>query len=205
MAKDCPAMEDLSVGAGEGGEEIELSLGLSIGGNSRKSPKLNPEEQKTENAGEDPGLENRNCSEFMDVQRKREIHALKRQEARRKREEKLRKRGLVTAGSGFCEDDTGVEAQRVQIRARDREMRENEAKVEGRECDKKEKNEERGDKDFSSGSYATIFREEVYFKLRFIELCFPFVSWINVTVPCGVYVSLVIYCYVLLLCRLDGG
>lgn len=176
-------MEDLSVGAGEGGEEIELSLGLSIGGNSRKSPKLNPEEQRTANAGEDPGLENRNCSEFMDVQRKREIHALKRQEARRKREEKLRKRGLVTAGSGFCEDDTGVEAQRVQIRARDREMRENEAKVEGRECDKREKNEERGDnnngaQNLSQGSVPVA----PYPSLQFVPLADGFVY--PCVVPC---------------------
>ncbi|KAF7152616.1 hypothetical protein RHSIM_Rhsim01G0251800 [Rhododendron simsii] len=181
MAKDCPAMEDLSVGAGE---EIELSLGLSIGGNSRKSPKLNPEEQRTANAGEDPDPENRNCSEFMDPQRKREVHAFKRQEARRKRDEKLRKRGLVTAGSGFWEDDMGVEAQRVQIRARDREMRENEAKVEGRECDKREKNEERGDNNNGAQnlSQGTVPPVVPYPPLQFVPLADGFVY--PCVVPC---------------------
>ncbi|KAL2470690.1 AFP2-like [Abeliophyllum distichum] len=123
----------------EGGEkEIELSLELSIGGNYRKSE--NPKKVDGEHMKR-PGFISRsdfycvkgdlgaeNGLEFVDLNRKREIQALRRQEARKKREEKLKKsmgsRGLNLGGC--VEDKLWLEAQQFQSRVGDRETKENE-------------------------------------------------------------------------------
>ncbi|KAH7862791.1 hypothetical protein Vadar_009589 [Vaccinium darrowii] len=167
-------------------EEIELSLGLSIGRNFKKSPKFEPETHKTANADVDLSRENQNVSEHVeDPQRKREVHALRRQEARKKREEKLRKRGLVF-GSDFSDDNVGLEAQRVQLRARDREMRENEAKIEGREGKKREITEERGENSINGGQNLSQGSVPVvpYPPLQFVPLANGFVYPCVNVVPC---------------------
>ncbi|XVF81232.1 hypothetical protein PTKIN_Ptkin15bG0139500 [Pterospermum kingtungense] len=74
-------------------DEIELELGLSIGGNFGKAEKLKPikkESKPSINSGSDPGE-----SVVFDPQTKREIQALRRQEAKKKREEKQQKRGIT--------------------------------------------------------------------------------------------------------------
>ncbi|XAR60936.1 hypothetical protein NMG60_11034481 [Bertholletia excelsa] len=170
MANGCPMLEISSVSVEEEEDEIELSLGLSIGGSFRKSTASKPETQKSihfggkiypesTNSDADLSMENQclerssttqmpvgdsgpeSGSERLDPQKKREFHALRRQEARKKREEKLRKghgRGIVDianegivngdliVGSELVDDKMFLEAQRVQNRARDRERRENE-------------------------------------------------------------------------------
>lgn len=96
MAKnDCSTMDASSVGLEEEeDEEIELSLGLSIGRNFKKSPNFEPEMHKTANADVDLSQDNQNLSEHVeDPQRKREVHALRRQEARRKRENEAKIEG----------------------------------------------------------------------------------------------------------------
>lgn len=115
----------------QGEKEIELSLELSIGGNYRKSEKSRrPDDQKMK--GPDflsrSDLVMENGLEFVDLNKKREIQALRRREARKKREEKLKKcmasRGINV---GDCvKDKLWLEAQKFQSRVGDREIRENE-------------------------------------------------------------------------------
>ncbi|KAL2488268.1 ninja-family protein 4-like [Forsythia ovata] len=134
MGKEFTMLE----GFERGEKEIELSLELSIGGNYRKSE--NPKKVDEENikgpdfisrsdfycVNGDLGTEN--GLEFVDLNRKREIQALRRQEARKKREEKL-KRGMGSRGinvGGCVEDKLWSEAQQFQSRVGDRETKENE-------------------------------------------------------------------------------
>ncbi|KAG6403490.1 hypothetical protein SASPL_135713 [Salvia splendens] len=93
------------------GDCEELSLELSIGG--KYAGKSNCES----------GNSRFDFSETDDLQRRREIQASRRQEARRKREEKVKR-------SRFVNDKLFVEAQRLQGRVRDREIRENESNFE---------------------------------------------------------------------------
>ncbi|KAK6145122.1 hypothetical protein DH2020_021942 [Rehmannia glutinosa] len=106
----------------EKGDEIELSLELSIGGGRyEKNQRIQ-------------GSDFENGCESVDLQRKREIQALRRQEARKKREEKLKKSRKV----GFVEDKIYLEAQKFQARVEDRGIREKDAFLEetGRKKDK---------------------------------------------------------------------
>ncbi|KAL2239226.1 AFP homolog 2-like [Sesamum indicum] len=114
-----------------------LSLELSIGGSYGKSGN-NPETiagQTTDPCGEDDEGENSNngvprsdfsCAgadngcEFADLHKRREIQAIRRQEARKKREEKLKK----SRGLNGVDDKLILEAQQFQARVKDREARE---------------------------------------------------------------------------------
>ncbi|KAH6810644.1 ER lumen protein retaining receptor family protein [Perilla frutescens var. frutescens] len=77
------------------------------------------------------GLVAENGSETIDPQRRREIQALRRQEARRKREEKVKKSKGQNA-VGFVDDNLFLEAQKFQARVRDREIREKDLFFEGK-------------------------------------------------------------------------
>lgn len=119
----------------EGG--FGLSLELSIGGSYGKSG--NPEGiagQTTDPCEENDKVENSNngvsrsdfsCAgaengcEFADLRRRREIQAIRRQEARKKREEKLKKSRVL---NGTVDDKLILEAQQFQARVKDREARE---------------------------------------------------------------------------------
>lgn len=68
--------------------------------------------------------------DYYSQRNKREIQALRRQEARKKREEKLRK---SASNSVNADDKMLLETQQLQSRARDRETRENDALVEDKE------------------------------------------------------------------------
>ncbi|KAK4440496.1 Ninja-family protein AFP3 [Sesamum alatum] len=108
-----------------------LSLELSIGGSYGKSGN-NPETIATDPCGEDDKGENGvprsdfscagadNGCEFADLQKRREIQAIRRQEARKKREEKLKK----SRGLNGVDDKLILEAQQFQARVKDREARE---------------------------------------------------------------------------------
>ncbi|KAL4351527.1 hypothetical protein GQ457_06G028140 [Hibiscus cannabinus] len=74
-------------------DEIELELGLSIGGRFGKVEKLNP----VKNESKPNGVPVADIGENMgfDPQMKRKIQALRRQEAKKKREEKQQKRGTL--------------------------------------------------------------------------------------------------------------
>lgn len=138
MATDC-AMLRVEEEGENGDNEIELSLELSIGRSYKKSK---PENKKStdscvKDAGDDRSLSrsgaseiflggDRGCEGGMDVQSKREIQALRRQEARKKREEKLKKKSCVNG-----EEKAWLEARQLEVRARDRERRENEDDVVG--------------------------------------------------------------------------
>ncbi|KAJ4968499.1 hypothetical protein NE237_015200 [Protea cynaroides] len=91
--------------------DIELSLGLSIGGCFGKSEKLIPIRHKSVGSaamdeiksGETDGDLRSTVvvsGEEKDLQRKREIHALRRQEARKKREEKQQKKRIASGRNG---------------------------------------------------------------------------------------------------------
>ncbi|KAI3450833.1 hypothetical protein Pfo_007498 [Paulownia fortunei] len=161
MGREFSMMEVLKVPVErEEEDEFELSLELSIGGSYGKSDNLKKIEGKTRDPSEendkgenssnhgvsrsdffggkkDVGAEN-GC-EFVDLQKRREIQALRRQEARLKREEKLKKsRGLN--GGGLVEDKLILEAQQFQARVRDRETREKDGNSED-SARKKEKND----------------------------------------------------------------
>ncbi|KAL0389875.1 UNVERIFIED_CONTAM: Ninja-family protein AFP3 [Sesamum calycinum] len=129
-----------------------LSLELSIGGSYGKSGN-NPETiagEPTDPCGDDKGENSNNgvpgsdfsCAgadngcEFADLQKRREIQAIRRQEARKKREEKLKK----SRGLNDVDDKLILEAQQFQARAKDREARERDGFSEdsAREKDRKE-------------------------------------------------------------------
>ncbi|PIN14009.1 hypothetical protein CDL12_13356 [Handroanthus impetiginosus] len=113
----------------ENGDEFELSLELSIGGSyGRSEGKIGDKNNNINenNYNNDGILRSDFCygfgDEILDLQRRKEIQAMKRQEARKKREEKLKKsRGL---NSNFVEDGLCLEAQKFQGRVQDREIRE---------------------------------------------------------------------------------
>lgn len=133
--KGCERMEVLKVSTEKEEEkvgEFGLSLELSIGGRYSKSEDLRGKtsEENVNNCGGissrsdfSCGVGDENGFECVDLQRRREIQALRRQEARKKREEKLKKsRGAN--GVGFVEDKLLLEAQKFQTRVQDREIRE---------------------------------------------------------------------------------
>ncbi|KAJ8634335.1 hypothetical protein MRB53_027671 [Persea americana] len=107
--------------------EIELSLGLSIGGSYRKDPPVSisvPDQLLSDRSlavdwtGSDGGGE----ANLADPQRRREIHARRRQEAMWKREEK---KSLCRSGVSVNSHDRLVmEAQGLRCRAMDRTARE---------------------------------------------------------------------------------
>ncbi|MBA0847711.1 hypothetical protein Goshw_021916, partial [Gossypium schwendimanii] len=89
-------------------DEIELDLGLSIGGSFGKAQKLKPiknESKPNNNTVADLGE-----SVAFDPQTKRELQALRRQEARKKREHKQQKRGTCHRNGEFHIKDDGANA-----------------------------------------------------------------------------------------------
>ncbi|PPD82451.1 hypothetical protein GOBAR_DD20607 [Gossypium barbadense] len=89
-------------------DEIELDLGLSIGGSFGKAQKLKPiknESKPNNNTVADLGE-----SVAFDPQTKRELQALRRQEARKKREHKQQKRGTCHRNGEFHIKDYGANA-----------------------------------------------------------------------------------------------
>ncbi|GAY40057.1 hypothetical protein CUMW_049100 [Citrus unshiu] len=82
-------------------EEIELELGLSIGGGFQRSERQNPSHAMTKN--EPPGSDLReshhNNSDRLQVESKREFEALRRLEARRKRLEKQQKKRTISCNN----------------------------------------------------------------------------------------------------------
>lgn len=153
-------LEVSRVGVTESDDEIELSLELSIGGRYKKLEKSLEEEENSgkENSGKKKGIivprsglsfpttaivgdkvETGSGSgsevvvveeDYYSQRNKREIQALRRQEARKRREEKLRK---SASNSVNADDKMLLETQQLQSRGRDREMRENDALVEDKE------------------------------------------------------------------------
>ncbi|KAF8388452.1 hypothetical protein HHK36_027124 [Tetracentron sinense] len=153
--------------------EVELSLGLSIGGSFRKPEKsiqiqqklvpclgkvnvdLKEDDQSLGRASESPifnGVFSARA-EFLDLQRKREIHALRRRETRKKREEKQQKKGICRGRNGGYVNDCSMddkmwleEHDQFQARVRDREAKENENEEANRSerISKKEKTENGG-------------------------------------------------------------
>lgn len=116
-------------------EEFELSLELSIGGCYAKSEARSLErETRAPSDGDDGSREiprsdfsceidaaAENGCDFSDLQKRREMHAMKRREARMKREFK-KSRGM-SGGGGFVEDRANLE---FHVRAEERERRERE-------------------------------------------------------------------------------
>ncbi|XP_022728392.1 ninja-family protein 1-like isoform X2 [Durio zibethinus] len=106
---------DLAI-MGLGEDEIELELGLSIGGSFRKAEKLKP--IKKESKPKNNSVADIGESVVFYPQTKREIQALRRQEAKKKREEKQQKRGTII--SSICHqnefrskvDDVGATEER---------------------------------------------------------------------------------------------
>ncbi|GMI69219.1 hypothetical protein HRI_000591200 [Hibiscus trionum] len=89
-------------------DEIELDLGLSIGGSFGKAEKLKPikgEPKPSNNSDADLGE-----SVVFDPQTKREVQALRRQEARKKREHKQQRRGISHRNGEFQSKDNGAGA-----------------------------------------------------------------------------------------------
>ncbi|KAH1129083.1 hypothetical protein J1N35_000461 [Gossypium stocksii] len=89
-------------------DEIELDLGLSIGGSFGKAQKLKPiknESKPNNNTVADLGE-----SVAFDPQTKRELQALRRQEARKKREHKQQKRGTCHRNGELHIKDDGANA-----------------------------------------------------------------------------------------------
>ncbi|KAK8717873.1 hypothetical protein V6N13_045126 [Hibiscus sabdariffa] len=89
-------------------DEIELDLGLSIGGSFGKAEKLKPiknEPKPSNNSVADLGE-----SVVFDPQTKREVQALRRQEARKKREHKQQRRGISHRNGEFQSKDNGAGA-----------------------------------------------------------------------------------------------
>lgn len=111
--------------------EIDLSLGLSIGGRFRKNPttSIPPPDRSSsvrsptvDRAGSNGGGE----ADPVDRQRRRETYTLRRREARKKKEER---KSLCGSGVSVRSHDRMVmEARGLQCRARDRNMREAEAR-----------------------------------------------------------------------------
>lgn len=100
-----------------GEEEIELDLGLSIGGSFGKPEKLKPVKKvyaltaDSESNGFDVYVNARD-GEHVDPLAKREMHALRRQEAKRKREEKQEMRtGTCRAKNGEYGSEWGMEEE----------------------------------------------------------------------------------------------
>ncbi|KAE8730579.1 Ninja-family protein AFP3 [Hibiscus syriacus] len=87
-------------------DEIELDLGLSIGGSFGKADKLKPiknDSKPSNNTDADLGE-----SVGFDPQTKLEVQALRRQEARKKREHKQQKRGICHRSGEFQSKDNGA-------------------------------------------------------------------------------------------------
>ncbi|KAF8388450.1 hypothetical protein HHK36_027122 [Tetracentron sinense] len=145
MANDCAIVEMEE-------DEVELSLGLSMGGSFRKPAKSIQIQQKQKWV---PSLGKMNAdlkkddqslcragarAEFLDLQRKREIHALRRREARKKRDEKQQKKGICGGYVNGCsmDDKIWLQEHEFQARVRDREANRSER------ISKKEKSENGG-------------------------------------------------------------
>ncbi|XP_077229610.1 uncharacterized protein LOC143862446 [Tasmannia lanceolata] len=143
-------------------EEVELSLGLSIGGNFRKTEKSNliSQESITSHLHHSGSYSDMRCldlerrdlsfsrsdvcspldgsnglgSDFLDQEGRREMQAIRRREARMKREEKQHKKGGFRGRNVnnhllpvMMDDRTVLEAERFQSRVRDRAVKEEEA------------------------------------------------------------------------------
>lgn len=141
-------LEVSRVGVAESDEEIELSLELSIGGSYGKAKQVvgsscKNDERVVENVVPRSGVsfseaDSGSGSEAVDPNRRREIQAVRRREARRKREEKLRKSAVNFKG---INDKECLEAQALQLqsRAQDRNTREKESLVDNEPARKKDK------------------------------------------------------------------
>ncbi|KAL8026862.1 hypothetical protein ABFX02_14G057200 [Erythranthe guttata] len=130
MGKVCTTMEGMKIPREEDkkGDGLELSLELSIGG-GRYGKSENSPMAETRDPISRSGF-SFGCGSG-DPHRRREIQAAKRQEARHKREEKLKKSSMADDGNRLC-----LETRRSQSRVRDREAREREGFSEGRERNK---------------------------------------------------------------------
>ncbi|XP_022758739.1 uncharacterized protein LOC111305444 [Durio zibethinus] len=112
-------------------DEIELELGLSIGGSFGKAEKLKPfkkELKPNNNSVADLGER-----VVFDLQTKREIQALRRQEAKKKREEKQQKKG-ITKSSSRCHQNGEFQSKNNDVDT-----------TEERECKKNKVQEFSGD------------------------------------------------------------
>lgn len=160
-------VSDLDLGREE--DNVELSLGLSIGGSSfRKRPvwisasEIDGIEEKDQRSvvgsTVDPALvfeaKGSSGGDFLDPKSKREMHAIRRQEARKKMEEKQMKKKngnvnangngngvfvskvVVAARNGLVDDRSALEAQEMQCRVRDRAVKEAELCRMQRNCKK---------------------------------------------------------------------
>lgn len=157
-------VSDLDLGREE--DNVELSLGLSIGGSGfRKRPvwisasEIGGIEEKDQRSvvgsTVDPALvfeaKGSSGGDFLDPKSKREMHALRRQEARKKMEEKQMKKKngngnghghgvfvskVVPARNGSVDDRSALEAQEMQCRVRDRAVKEAELCRMQRNCKK---------------------------------------------------------------------
>ncbi|XP_058093370.1 ninja-family protein 2-like [Magnolia sinica] len=109
-------------------EEVELSLGLSLGRSFRKPPATATSSSTVDLKGLDGRDEPDPNS--LDPQKKRELHALRRQEARKKREQKKNGHwngnGVSVNRSDLVADKMLLETQRFEARVRDRTVKENE-------------------------------------------------------------------------------
>lgn len=127
-------------GEGENGDnEVELSLELSIGRSYKRSKPENkkPTDSCLKIGGEVRSLSRSGVSEMilagdqgseggMDLQSKREIQTLRRQEARKKREEKLKKLAHCKYSFNGYDEKAWLEALQFEARAREREKIKNE-------------------------------------------------------------------------------
>ncbi|XP_010274057.1 PREDICTED: uncharacterized protein LOC104609435 [Nelumbo nucifera] len=157
--------------------EVELTLGLSIGGCFRRSEEkvtspclfevkygeaegsIREKERSLSGSGLSSTVDGgggegegkvRSCGgdDILYPQKRREIHALRRQEARKKREEKQQKKGICKGRRGSCVNGNvpmrigsldvkmWVEGQEIQSRVRDREGMENAGTGFDRACKK---------------------------------------------------------------------
>ncbi|KAL8526001.1 hypothetical protein ACS0TY_015281 [Phlomoides rotata] len=136
MGKEC---ENMGMERGEGERELNLELSIGYGKTENckgEIRKLFDDNNVSQNSRSNFSCENDVC-ESVDLQRRREILALRRQEARRKREEKIKKsRGQ---NGLFAEDKLFLEAQKLQARAEERESRERDC-VSEEKVRKKDKN-----------------------------------------------------------------
>lgn len=210
MGKECAKWEVSKVPAEEEeeekGDEFEVSLELSIGGRYGKSENSrakirDPCEENVEGQDNNSGISRCNFSsgvrdvvaengcESVDLQRRKEIQALRRQEARRKREEKLKKsRGLN--GVGFAEDKLFLEAQKFQARVRDREIGERDCLSE----EKGRKKDKSGSNEVADGLSLSLFTENKTSSQQTERDClYPKVQYLaprnGFAYPCGVLPS----------------
>lgn len=144
-------------------DEIELELGLSIGGNYKKPDIFvnvqNGSQSKYSDDSVDVGLSEKDptctrssgspsfigddAEQEMDPKTKREIHALRRQEAKKKREEKQLKKGFCKGKNGvvFNAGNNGMSLKAKDFQAKERHF----GAEDQRECKKSKIEDTRSD------------------------------------------------------------